>query len=326
MEKQEPEYRKFSDLSSEEIEKLNKILFFSQRQKNFAAYLMVGMVAALFSVFTLHFFGWTYTYDTDTPVGTDAPSVIDDKIREVKDGVQERQNVDHYWPLTGSQVSDADAGKHRQVTFRGPLGSDPTVATDEYQLYTKDVSSVAELHGRDESNSGIQLTSGGYLLGSSILDGSLLTADIADANVTNAKLADDSVDSNDIVSGAIDSRHFSASAVMTDDIADANVTAAKIANLTPDDYASDGDGDSRESMTYPNGKIVKSGYIARSGTSTAVTFATAFPNGVVSAQVSIKASGFSGILHPISAFSISGMTIIADGTGATGYYWEATGY
>ena len=53
--------------------------------------------------------GWTYTWDTTTPAGTDAPSVIDNRIREVKQGVQEMLNIDHYFPLTGTQVSDADA-------------------------------------------------------------------------------------------------------------------------------------------------------------------------------------------------------------------------
>ena len=53
---------------------------------------------------------WTYTLDTDTPVGTDAPSSLDDSDRLIKDAFQERLNVDHYFALTGSEVSDAATG------------------------------------------------------------------------------------------------------------------------------------------------------------------------------------------------------------------------
>lgn len=107
---------------------------------------------------------WTYTYDTDTPLGSNSPSVIDDRIREAKDAVQERQNIDHYWPLTGSEVSDTDAGKHRQVTFQAPLSANPTtVDEDEGQLYTKDVSGKAELFWIDEDENALQITDGGTL-------------------------------------------------------------------------------------------------------------------------------------------------------------------
>ena len=80
---------------------------------------------------------WSDTYDTATPVGTNAPSVLDDKDREIKGAVQERENIDHYWPLTGTQVSDADAGMHRRVTFQSQLAT-PTLAADQAMLYTQD--------------------------------------------------------------------------------------------------------------------------------------------------------------------------------------------
>jgi hypothetical protein len=105
---------------------------------------------------------WTYTWDCATPVGTDAPSVIDDRIRQVKYAVAERFNVDHYAPLTGTQVSDTAAGQHRQVEFYGPITT-PTNATDKGFLYTKDVSDKAELHFEDEDGNEIQLTTGGII-------------------------------------------------------------------------------------------------------------------------------------------------------------------
>ncbi len=72
---------------------------------------------------------WTYTWDCATPVGTDAPSVLDDRIRELKSAIAERLNVDHVAGLTGTQVSDAAAGQHRQVEFYEPITT-PTAATN----------------------------------------------------------------------------------------------------------------------------------------------------------------------------------------------------
>jgi len=59
---------------------------------------------------------WTYTYDTMTPDGLDDPSEADDRIRETKLALQERLAVEHNFPLTGTEVSDADAGKHGDIT------------------------------------------------------------------------------------------------------------------------------------------------------------------------------------------------------------------
>ena len=172
---------------------------------------------------------FTYTYDTDTPLGTDAPSVLDDHHRLTKDAIQERMNVCGYWPLTGTEVSDADAGKMRTIIFRAPQAADPTtVDEDEYIIYTKDVSDVAELFGTDENEAAIQITSGGYLLGSSLLDGSVYTAEIADANVTVAKMADDSIDSDQYVDGSIDAAHIADANITTAKLNTAAVTAAKI--------------------------------------------------------------------------------------------------
>jgi len=106
---------------------------------------------------------WSSTYDTSTPAGSDPPAVIDDRIREVKAGVQERENVDHYWPLTGTQVSDTDAGKHRRVLFYGPVGTYPTLETDEGFLGTMTVGGVSELCWKDENGNTKQLTNAGKL-------------------------------------------------------------------------------------------------------------------------------------------------------------------
>ena len=112
---------------------------------------------------------FSYTYDTTTPAGTDAPSVIDDRIREVKSAVQERENVDHYWPITGSQVSDTAAGQHRKIEFFEPI-STPSNAANKFFIYSKDVAGKAELHVLDEDGNEIQLTTAGKIKKSVIED------------------------------------------------------------------------------------------------------------------------------------------------------------
>jgi len=106
---------------------------------------------------------WTATYDTTTPAGTDSPSIIDDRIRETKLGVQERQNVDHYWPLSGSQVSDADAGKHRKITFQEALATKPTLTDGQLALYTKLTDSNEAIWLESEAGTERQLTTGSGL-------------------------------------------------------------------------------------------------------------------------------------------------------------------
>lgn len=101
------------------------------------------------------------TFDTATPAGSNSPTEADDRMREIKAATQERENVDHFWPLTGTEVSDEDAGEHRKVTLR--TGSAPTAVADKGFVYAKDVSGKAELFYRDEDGNEVQLTSAGKL-------------------------------------------------------------------------------------------------------------------------------------------------------------------
>jgi hypothetical protein len=106
---------------------------------------------------------WTNALDNATPAGTDAPSVIDDQLRLIKAAVQERLNTDHFWPLTGTAVSDTDAGKHRKVTAQAVLGVKPTLLTGEAALYTKTVSGVSEWFWEDSAGTEHQLTNAGKI-------------------------------------------------------------------------------------------------------------------------------------------------------------------
>ncbi len=108
---------------------------------------------------------WSYSLDTATPDGaTQAVSVLDNHIRLVKQAMRERLTVDHMFDLTGTQVSDTDAGKHRKLTFFEGLSAKPTLESGECAVYTKEVDGVPELFFEAEDGTELQLTSGGKLM------------------------------------------------------------------------------------------------------------------------------------------------------------------
>ena len=77
----------------------------------------------------IHAFSTTFsnTYDTETPVGTDLPSVLDDRIREAKAATAERLNVDHFFDEDpDGKVQASQTGGHRKITL-GTLTATPTV-------------------------------------------------------------------------------------------------------------------------------------------------------------------------------------------------------
>jgi len=106
---------------------------------------------------------WTYAFDTATPAGSDAPATLDNDARTKALALQERLNADHYFPLTGTAVSDTDAGKHRKLTAQAVLAAKPTLDTGEAALYTKTVSGVSEWFWEDSDGTEHQLTNGGAI-------------------------------------------------------------------------------------------------------------------------------------------------------------------
>jgi len=111
---------------------------------------------------------FTDTYDTATPDGdADSPSEADDRMREIKAAVQERENVDHYWPKTGTEVSDADTGEHRKITLR-TLSAAAVAALTAAKAYLYRLVTDGEFYLKDASDNTIQLTSGGKILSASL--------------------------------------------------------------------------------------------------------------------------------------------------------------
>ena len=184
---------------------------------------------------------WAYTYDTATPDGLDDPSEADDRMREIKLALQERLAVEHNFPLTGTEVSDADAGKHGDITTThitniGAMENAGAVANAGDQTIggTLDVTGNTTLGGT-LGVTGIAIVAKGSKLAST-------DAPTTDAMLANKKYVDDQI-------------------------------AAEA--ISPDPMT--GDNDSIGTMTLPNGFILKWGKLNRTGTDTTLTFAAAFP-------------------------------------------------
>lgn len=225
---------------------------------------------------------FTYTYDTDTPAGTDAPSVIDDRIREVKDALQERLNVDHYFALTGSEVSDADAGEHRKILFHVPIASTPTVADSHGDLRIMDVDSAAELTWTDEAENELVLTDVGTLnIVSSDLTGTLAN-DTYFSAVDNAGTGTvDLIKANtsDVAVLPNDSQTATSAAPTTDaSLANKKYVDDNIGSTNWSPTLMTGSTNSIGTVTCPNGLIMKWGKHVIAAASGTTTFATAFPN------------------------------------------------
>lgn len=100
------------------------------------------------------------TYDVATPAGSDDPAEADDRMQEIKAAVQEREDVDHYWEKTGTQVSDADTGEHRKITLR-TLSAAVVAALTATKAYLYRLITDGELYWKDDDDNTLQLTDKG---------------------------------------------------------------------------------------------------------------------------------------------------------------------
>jgi len=273
---------------------------------------LAGMIGGIFGPMLI---GWTYTYDTATPADSDAPTEGDDRIREVKAALQERLAIDHVFSLTGTEVSDANAGKHQQVTFYNASNSH-----DGPNLTILSASGVYELYYNDPCGNAVQLTTGGYpYIPNAYVDSNMIidvnTADITDGTILATDLdsdANDFCDDSTIeIDGTVGLR-----------VKDDGITLAKLASdaqCDPATYAAE------ESIAFPNGLTLKIGYIASAGGTTTVTFDSAFSTAIVSVQVTVKDTNSHYESAVITAASKTAITIDDDGK-YDGFYWQAWGY
>ena len=110
---------------------------------------------------------WSAAYEAQ-PSDTENISLGASRIRNLKEDLQERLVVDH------SHAGDADDGKHKQVTFVSPLGSDPAFLANHGFIYTKDVSAKVELFWVDEDGNVVQITSAGAIKSAFVAGTSML--------------------------------------------------------------------------------------------------------------------------------------------------------
>jgi len=127
------------------------------------------------------------------------------------------------------------------------------------------------------------------------------TAPVADAAVANKKYVDDEITDNTTMVPAI--------------------TGAGAG------YAGE------ESVTLPNGLVMKMGYIARSGAETAVVFGgVGTENPFATAIVSVLATSYDAgkaavdYEHTLNTVSVNGFTIHQSLSSVDGFYWIAIGY
>jgi hypothetical protein len=104
---------------------------------------------------------WNAAYEA-IPADTDDASGGALRIRNLKEDIGERLEVDHSW------LGDADDGAHKKLTLI-EQGADPGSVANRGFLYTKDVAGVTELYYRDSGGTVTQLTAGGVISGAALL-------------------------------------------------------------------------------------------------------------------------------------------------------------
>jgi hypothetical protein len=101
------------------------------------------------------------------------------------------------------------------------------------------------------------------------------------------------------------------------------IATTVVANgFTPSPYAGE------ESITFPNGLIMKTGRTERTSTNTSVSFSTPFPTAIVAASVTIEDTSNGNVdaaANIGSTRSASGFNI-RSGTGPSHFNWIAIGY
>lgn len=247
---------------------------------------------------------FTSTIDTSTPAGSDAPSVIDNRIREAKAGWQERLNVDHAFQTTGTQVSDPNVGEHRRVTFSGPK-LPPTVEANTGVLQMTDVSALGELIWYDEGGNALVLSDEGEIpftsLGQLANNTAFSAIDFAGTGTVDLIKAD----VNDVAVLVDDSQtETNAAPTFTKSLTNKKYVDDQITSNQDPAYSGG------ESHTFNGGLILKGGVsssIAGLGSIT-ITFGAAFPNAIVTG-LAAQTEGTCSEPMIVTAITTSSITI-----------------
>ena len=255
--------------------------------------------------------------DPAVPAGSEDPKLGDNRIRELARAVAEILNKDHYIGVNGGSgtgYNEDAAGEHNKVTLRAT--TKPTAVASKGFVYGKDVGGKIELFYEDEDGTEIQITTGG------ILNSCNLTGDqtVAGVKTLSSQLV---LPEGLTAAKAIVSTLADGTAPMT------VVSATKVANLNADkvdgyDVAAYVGG---ESYTFPGGRIEKSGTVVVGPSGTTVTFGTAFPHAITSAQLTIQSTAWNTHYSPIftTTPTVSAL-VIGIGNISRTVHWHAIGY
>ena len=142
-----------------------------------------------------------------------------------------------------------------------------------------------------------------------IADNAVTTPAILDANITFAKLTD--VIDDDTMATATDTTLATSESIKS-------YVDATAGGFTPSTYAGE------ESVTLPNGLIMKFGTVTSNGSVQSFTFATAFPNACLNLQG--QRSGVSDDTVNLSYTVLSSTGWTMNPTNAATYSWTAFGY
>jgi len=157
----------------------------------------------------------TVSWDETKPAGTRDANLGDDDIREYKTQVREILAQDH---KVASSGQDTDWGFHQKVSLL--VQASLAALANAFRLFSKDVSSKAELHGVDEDGNEVQITSGGKILGDNVRlsNNTNLTAKDAAGTSTVDLIKANTDDVPEIPDGAV----MASSGAPTDDAGIAN--------------------------------------------------------------------------------------------------------
>lgn len=264
---------------------------------------------------------FTRSWEETKPTGTEDAKLGDDRIRNLKVELGERLE-DMLYGFNASDTTGHEALYGiKKLRFR-ELASDPTIidTDNEVFFYAKNVSDISEIFWKDNTDTVRQLTNDGKI-------------NVLDADGAVMKTGDQTIAGVKTLASPVINTAISGSAVldednMASDSATHVATQQSIKKYVNDQIAAGADPtySGGESHTFDGGLIIKMGYIARSGTTTTVTFGTAFPDTLISVQATAKSTASQGVYFPaIDNPAKTGFEVKSD-TGVTGYYWTAIGH
>jgi hypothetical protein len=296
--------------------------------------------------------GFTDSFDTSLPGDSDPRREGAQQMRRIQDAVQQRQDVDHYWPLSGDTVDAADVGKHRFVTFQGPntlSDADSSEGILQIKDVTYDGLTEAELCWVSESSDVLVLTCQGRLYTDNdfrVRSGApeiffeesdktapqgmfRMHADADTFYLSGRNTGDDGWDAifqtdrdGPLVMNSIRINGLAEPSASTDaatkNYVDTNVGSA---NYTPTSYTGGA------SVDFPNGLEFRHGYTARGGSTTTINYAD-FTTACISLTITPDCSGdIRDWSYPPAIQSVTKASAVLRTTeGFTGFYWQAWGY